>query len=145
MTKASGIKPRGPIERGPTAHQVAANLRRLRLPLSMAQLAARAAELGRTLSIDSLSSMELGQRRVDVDDLMVLAQALRVSPLALLLPSPRRGATPVELTGTGTVTAAAAWAWAEGSHPLVVSANDPTGDAIRYRLDSRPAWARGQQ
>jgi transcriptional regulator with XRE-family HTH domain len=145
MTKRSGIKPRGPIERGPTAQQVAANLRRLRVPLSMAQLAARAAALGRTISIDSLSSIELGRRRVDVDDLMVLAQVLGVSPLALLLPCPDESSTAVELTGTGTVTAAAAWAWAEGSHPLVVSAADPAGDAIRYQLDSRPAWARGQQ
>jgi transcriptional regulator with XRE-family HTH domain len=145
MTKASGINPRGPIERGPTAHQVAANLRRLRVPLSMAQLVTRAAKLGRTISIDSLSSIELGRRRVDVDDLMVLAQALGVSPLALLLPCPDEPSASVELTGTGTVTAAAAWAWAEGSHPLVLSAADPAGDAIRYRLDSRPAWARGQQ
>jgi len=145
MTKASGIKSRGPIERGPTAQQVAANLRRLRVPLSMAQLVARAAELGRTISIDSLSSMELGRRRVDVDDLMVLAQVLGVSPLALLLPCSDGPTATVELTGSGSITAAAAWAWAEGSHPLVVSAADPAGDAIRYRLDSRPAWARGQQ
>jgi transcriptional regulator with XRE-family HTH domain len=144
---------------GPTARTVAGNVRRLRQArgISLRALSSQLANGGRALSADAINKIENGcasdadavtgrqVRRVDVDDLIALAGAFNVSPLALLLPWWVEPTTAVELTGTGTVTAAAAWAWAEGSHPLVVSAADPAGDAIRYRLDSRPAWARGQQ
>lgn len=91
----------------------------------------------------TISKIERGERRVDTDDLIALAIALRVSPLTLLLPWADTPGESAELTGSGPTTVAAAWAWADGRQPLAASATDPHGDAIRFQLDSRPAWARG--
>jgi 8-oxo-dGTP diphosphatase len=75
-----------------------------------------------------LSKTEQLDRRVDVDDLVVLAIALGVSPNVLLLPRLGVRALPVEgelAPGMAPVDAAAAWAWATGEKPL------PNGDTSR--------------
>jgi transcriptional regulator with XRE-family HTH domain len=52
--------------------------------LAQRQLAGRATVLGRPMSNTMLSRIERAQRRCDVDDLVVTAEALLVSPLVLL-------------------------------------------------------------
>lgn len=76
------------IEVGPVGRNVAENLLRLRTvrDLSTRQLSARLAELGRKIPASGITRMELGERRVDVDDLAVLAAALKVEPSQLMLP-----------------------------------------------------------
>lgn len=72
----------------PYAAMVAENVRVLRKErgLGLADLSARLAELGRPLSLKVLSKMELGDRGIDVDDLVALAGALDVTPERLLMP-----------------------------------------------------------
>ncbi|MFH9038961.1 helix-turn-helix domain-containing protein [Streptomyces sp. NPDC017966] len=128
---------------GPTGEQVRANVERVRESRGMTkkQLADRVSELGRPIPPLGISRIEAGTRRVDADDLVALAIALRVSPATLLLPwGPADGSATV--TAAGPVTAAEAWMWADGIRPLKVSEQDPHGDVQRYQLDSRPAWAR---
>ncbi|MER7799865.1 helix-turn-helix transcriptional regulator [Streptomyces parvulus] len=52
--------------------------------LGQRQLAARCTDLGRPMSNTMLSRIELAKRRCDIDDLVAIAEALQVSPLALL-------------------------------------------------------------
>ena len=52
--------------------------------LSQRELAARVTALGRPMSNTMLSRIELVKRRCDIDDLVAIAEALQVSPLALL-------------------------------------------------------------
>jgi len=69
----------------------------------------------------------MGCRRVDADDLVALALALDVSPLALLLPT-----EPSSLVLNGNRYAAERiWDWARGDQAL-------TGDALAFRRDSNP-------
>ncbi|WP_460075932.1 helix-turn-helix domain-containing protein [Streptomyces variabilis] len=130
---------------GPTGEQVRANVERLREARGMTkkQLADRVSELGRPIPPLGISRIEAGTRRVDADDLVALAVALKVSPTTLLMPWEAADAV-ATITAVGSVTAAEAWAWADGIRPLRVSSHDPSGDAQRYQLDSRPAWARDE-
>ncbi|GHJ40486.1 hypothetical protein Sm713_60950 [Streptomyces sp. TS71-3] len=52
--------------------------------LAQRELAARVTALGRPMSNTMLSRIERAQRRCDIDGLVALARALRVSPLDLL-------------------------------------------------------------
>lgn len=52
--------------------------------LSQRQLVGHVTELGHPMSNTMLSRIERAQRRCDVDDLVVIAEALLVSPLVLL-------------------------------------------------------------
>ncbi|UFQ20220.1 helix-turn-helix domain-containing protein [Streptomyces huasconensis] len=55
--------------------------------LTQRQLAERCTALGRPMTNNVVSRTERGRRRCDVDDLVAIANALGVSPLALLRPS----------------------------------------------------------
>lgn len=141
---------------GPTARTVADNVRRLREArgMSLRTLAVELKRLGRSLSADALNKIENGRtlesgaeppkqvRRVDMDDLMALAHALRVSPLTLLLPWPQREDDQVEITSIGEASARQAWDWALGLRPPRLSDSDPAGDLNRFLIDSLPPWAR---
>jgi transcriptional regulator with XRE-family HTH domain len=74
------------IDLGETGKRVKANLRRLREEndLSLHELSERLATLGRPILPSGLSKIEQGDRRVDVDDLVVLADALGTVPSGLL-------------------------------------------------------------
>lgn len=54
--------------------------------LSLRALAAETAKTGRGLSPDAINKIELGVRRIDVDDLFALAEALGTTPSQLLEP-----------------------------------------------------------
>ena len=74
------------IEQGPIGHQVAAQIRwqRERRNLSLQQLSERLTVVGRPILPSGISKIEQGARRVDVDDLVALADALGTAPGALL-------------------------------------------------------------
>ncbi|MFE6691343.1 helix-turn-helix domain-containing protein [Streptomyces sp. NPDC057743] len=78
-----------PVETGPAGIQAARNIEHLRLARahSQQQLAERCTALGRPLTNTAVSRTERARRRCDVDDLVVIATALRVAPASLLLVS----------------------------------------------------------
>ena len=130
------------VSRGPTAETVAANVRRLREArgLSLPGLSDRLAKIGRPILPSGLSKIELGERRVDVDDLMALAVALRVNPSAMLLPHTTGSDESYEITGAGGLPAHQVWDWADGKAPLF----DPDDDAtdLDFLLHARPPGRR---
>lgn len=69
------------LEIGPAGIRTARTIEILRTERG---LAARVTALGRPMTNTMLSRIERAQRRCDIDDLVALAQTLRVSPLALL-------------------------------------------------------------
>jgi hypothetical protein len=74
-----------------------------------------------------LRRIEAGDRRVDVDDLVALALALDVSPLALLLPTEASSLVPEG----DRYAAERIWDWARGHQAL-------TGDVLTFLRDSNP-------
>src|SRR3712207_6224827 len=102
--------------------RVAANVRALRdaRGMSVRELSTRMTELGHQVWPSAITKIEQGERRVDVDELVALAVALRVNPSRLLLSTTASDAE-VGLTATVAVPSWAAWQWADGSSPL------PTG------------------
>jgi len=99
--------------------QVARNVQQLRKRRGMTvrDLSARLAELGRPILPSGITKIEQGGRRVDADDLVALAVALGVNPNALLLPA-GEPATTVHLTETLAVPWSRAWRWVTGEAPL---------------------------
>jgi hypothetical protein len=119
---------------GPTGRTVSANVIRLRAvqDLTSKELAYRTPadhQLDRSIVL----KIERGERRVDVDDLIALSIAFDVSPLALLLPSPRTPGEVVHVTGA-SATAAKFWGWALAQTPLT------NRDRRAYLAQSIPFW-----
>ncbi len=71
---------------GPTGHTVRANVSKFRKlrGLTLRELAERLEQGGRKMAHNTISEIERGARRVDVDDLTALAAALDVAPVDLL-------------------------------------------------------------
>lgn len=71
---------------GPAGREVAAAVARLRAErgITQAQLSDRVTAAGRPLGRQTIAEIEILRRRVDVDDLAVLAAALGTSPEALM-------------------------------------------------------------
>lgn len=118
-------------------------------PLTLAALSERTRELGRVLSASALSEIQTGARRVDVDDLMVLAAAMDVSPHMLLLPHLRPAMSAVDASGLGTAPALGLWNWVRDGLPVESAKTDslPTGDEdwrTGSTLDPHVPWTLGQ-
>lgn len=103
--------------------------------LGYAELSRKLAEMGRDIPPLGLRRIEAGERRVDVDDLVALALALDVSPLALLLPAD----TSSLVAGRPPWDVESIWLWASGSRALP---GDP--DGLIFLRDSNPLtdWSR---
>lgn len=72
-----------------TAEQLLARsirFHRDRLRLTALQLSERIAEIGGSVSRQAISKIELAERDVRIDELMLIARALKMSPLLLLFP-----------------------------------------------------------
>jgi hypothetical protein len=110
--------------------------------MSTGRLSEQLAQLGRPIPPSGITKIEKHVRRVDADDLVALALALNVSPVALLLPAVGGATDSCDLTDEVSLPAADAWAWADGLSPHSLSDADPGGDVQRFRLDSRPPYAR---
>jgi transcriptional regulator with XRE-family HTH domain len=113
---------------GSTGENVRKNIRQLRdkKGISGPDLSAKLDALGRPIPPLGIHRIESGSRRVDVDDLVAIALALNVSPLALLLPTE---AAPLLPSGE-QYSAERIWDWATGRHPLM--ATDDVVEFIRY-------------
>jgi transcriptional regulator with XRE-family HTH domain len=74
------------IELGPAGHAVAANIHRIRelVGMTLQDVSDRLTQLGRPIARSGLSKIEAGHRRVDVDDLVAIANALGVTADRLL-------------------------------------------------------------
>ena len=87
------------VELGEVGHTVKAQVRRLREQrgLSLQALSERLQTVGRPILPSGLSKIEAGDRRVDVDDLVALAEALGTVPDDLLTPNAApKGVEPAE-------------------------------------------------
>ena len=105
---------------GPVGEQVVRNVEELREArgLSLRDLSKILGNLGRPILPSMLQALSKGGRRVDADDLVALAIALRVNPDALLLPRDADWQDPVDLTPEVSQPAWIAWEWADGRMPL---------------------------
>lgn len=104
------------IEPGPLAQQAARSIRRIREArrITYSELAERLAAAGRPIPVLGLSRMEQGDRRIDVDDLSAIAQALRVPPIWLLFPLGQPDEIDIELAPGVRVPMEPALAWFAG-------------------------------
>ncbi|MBF6358380.1 helix-turn-helix domain-containing protein [Nocardia higoensis] len=123
------------VEIGPIGHAVRENLVRLRADqgLTLRALADLLTPTGQPLSHNAISEIERGARRVDVDDLVALALALQVSPLALLLPHENSEVSP----GGEVYPQQRIWNWALGLDPLPGMSRDPLS-MLRFVKHSNP-------
>ncbi|MCX4824894.1 helix-turn-helix domain-containing protein [Streptomyces sp. NBC_01142] len=121
---------------GPTGEQVKGNVERIRTARGMTKkdLSDRAGEFGRPIPPLGVSRIESGTRRVDADDLVALALALNVSPLALLLP-PEWSDVRIPLTPDFDLEARTAWLWAEGRAPASNYGVSPSAIAVEPDSD----------
>ncbi|MFA1551644.1 helix-turn-helix domain-containing protein [Actinomadura chokoriensis] len=123
---------------GPTGRFVAGNLARMRgtQGLSTTELSRRLKAAGRPISPTSITKIEKGTRRVDVDDLVALSVVLGVNPNALLFPD-AADASPIEVTAAERLnTAYEVWQWADGREPLRDD-DDPDEFHVRVRPRGR--------
>lgn len=140
------------IELGHTARTVASNVTRFRglRGYTLADLSARMTDVGRPLTVNTLSALENGTRRADVDDLVALAAALNVSPAALLMPpvseldTPDPSEQPVPTSAGNGVEAGALWLWLTADSPLdapqILERRDEVAVEV-WRRDQVPPWA----
>src|SRR5947207_8943095 len=101
---------------GPAGEVVAQNVRRIRegQRLTYVGLAERLTEAGRPIAVLGLRRIERGERRIDIDDLLALAVALRVAPVDLLVPNSARDDELYSVTPKRPITAAGARHWIAG-------------------------------
>ncbi|MBF6407469.1 helix-turn-helix domain-containing protein [Nocardia farcinica] len=136
------------VEIGPTGKTVAHNVARIRKAqgLTLRDVAGRLSATDRPLAHNTISEIERGARRADVDDLIALAVALNCSPLALLFP-PAIHEHVVTITAAGDRPAWEVWRWGAGERALLVDSlmdsNAPRGQrgaaaSEQYRLNSDP-------
>lgn len=126
---------------GPTGQRVAENVWKLRADrgLTKTELAQMVTNLGRPMTLDVITKLEAGQRRVDTDDLMALALALRCTVNRLLLPAQADHGTKVPLTPLVTSPSAwRAWSWACGETPSPGVGLVPWEDYIKFPSENKP-------
>jgi Helix-turn-helix len=92
---------------------------------------------------NTVSEIERGARRVDVDDLMALAAALNVSPATLLMPDTTREEWETAVDATGLpegATAQQLWEWLTGASSMHISA-DNAAERFKWLIGVRPPGA----
>ncbi|MCX2929274.1 helix-turn-helix transcriptional regulator [Mycobacterium sp. CVI_P3] len=131
---------------GPTALTVADNVRRLRERHGMnyTQLSQRLQSAANwSINAVGIRRIESGDRRVTADDLMALAVALRVSPIALLMPNTEMKGAEVHVTGLPrTFTAEQVWEWLRASEQGYFPVEFESPQAFLTR--SWPTWFQEQ-
>jgi len=120
---------------------VQANIKRLRKAqgLTLRDLSDRLEQMARSMSHNTISEIERGARRVDVDDLMVIAAALGVSPITLLIPA-TTGPDEEIRTTAGAVAAGRLWRWLIAETPLT---GDTASEVFAFIARSVPDFALG--
>ena len=137
-----------PLELGPTGRIVATNVARFRglRGLRLAGLSERMTEVGRPMSVTTLSAIENGDRRADVDDLVAISAALNVSPAAMLMPPvtdpyDTAGAT---VSSICSPEAGPLWDWLTATAPLEASLLADERDDVAaevWRREQVPPWS----
>lgn len=129
------------VVRDLTAETVSANVARLRERdnLTLRALSRKLEIAGRPLGHTAIDQIEKGKRRVDVDDLLALAVAFGVSPVALLMPAIDNVQPDEVVSATavpGPVTAEHLWGWLTAAYPM--------GDVSLFAFAERswPRWVR---
>lgn len=79
-------KPAAAIGTAGTSVAAKARMLRCKRGLSLRALSIETAKTDRKLSADAINKIELGIRRIDIDDLFTLAAALGVTPAQMLEP-----------------------------------------------------------
>jgi len=127
-------------EVGPSGRRVADNLESIREQrrLSQDELAALTGRLGRPMTRQIVSKTEIGDRRVDVDDLVAFAVALDTTPNRLLLTAGAIEGETVELVPGMSVSQLDAWRWASGEQPLDICADHAASHQLRFVQESMP-------
>ncbi|MCH9732731.1 MAG: helix-turn-helix domain-containing protein [Actinomycetia bacterium] len=121
--------PKRSVEIGLTGETVRANVKRLRRTqgLTLRDLSDRMKRVDRPMGHSTISEIERGARRVDVDDLMALAVALGVWPATLLMPEitdEEWPVAPIDATGfSNGIAARHLWAFLKAS-------SAPPGDGL---------------
>ncbi|MCD5419302.1 helix-turn-helix domain-containing protein [Rhodococcus pyridinivorans] len=129
------------IELGPTGRTVATNIAAIRTHqnLTWTDVSRRLQERGREIPPVGIKRIEAMERRVDVDDLVAIAAALEVAPVALLMPRTRERDERSMITGeTETHTNEELWHWFTGQLPLHTE-SEPVD--IFWIGRSRPLWS----
>lgn len=118
---------------GAIGEQVRKNVKGLREAqgLSTTDLSKRMEQQGRPISPTGITKVEMGDRRVDVGDLVALALALKVTPNRLLLPTDEDVKDFPIMKGV-TAPEESLWAWAQAQRALYIEV-----DQIREMLDRR--------
>lgn len=126
---------------GPTGEAVRANIIRIRegQNLSYAEVTRRLTEAGRAIPELGLRNIERGQRKVDVDELVALAQVLGVAPITLLMPYTEQSTDSVHLTGSRGVTSARLWEWLTAATPLD-GHPETSAELWEWLMRCRPLW-----
>jgi transcriptional regulator with XRE-family HTH domain len=106
--------------------------------LTYVELSGRLTDVGRPIPVLGLRRIERGERRVDVDDLLALATALRVAPIDLLVPAVLADGEAYDVGPGMTTTAGRARDWLCGTGFL----KDPDSpaefaEAIRFMPKTR--------
>lgn len=137
-----------PLELGPTGRIVATNLARFRglRGLRLAGLSERMTAVGRSMSVTTLSAIENGDRRCDVDDLVAIAAALNVSPAAMLMPpvTDPYDAAGATVSPLGAPEAGPLWDWLTAQAPLDAPLLDEERDDVAaemWRREQVPQWS----
>jgi transcriptional regulator with XRE-family HTH domain len=131
------------VPRGPISAYVVENVKRLRADRhwSLAELSEQMGRVGRPMLSSGLHRLEQGKRRIDCDDLVALAAAFGVSPIALLLPAD--GMSEITLTDSLSADARAAWDWMRARRPLAIPEDEDEDFAvISFLRDSLPRTMR---
>ncbi|MFC7962699.1 helix-turn-helix domain-containing protein [Rhodococcoides kroppenstedtii] len=125
------------VEIGPTGDVVRANIASVRRErgYTLRQLSDRFGEIGRPMSNSSISQIETGSRRVDVDDLVAFAVALDVSPNALLMPQHYDANRLIDAAGAPQVSAGLFWYFLDGMRSL-------TTQSVDFVVRSQPPFLR---
>ncbi len=85
-----------------------------------------------------ISKTETGERRIDIDDLVALAIALRSTPSRILLTAGAAETELVELMPEVSVSELDAWMWATGEKPLPKGCDAPS---LQMAIeDDRERW-----
>ena len=132
------------IQTGPTSDTVRERITtvRKRQGLSIVELSKRLAAAGRPFGLSTLSEIESGRRRVDVDDLMAFAVALDVSPVTLLSPMAELPDEPVTFTGAPVgVTVKTMRAWLRGQHSLDSTRDEYSNTELEWVIRSNPGMS----
>ncbi|MCZ4077288.1 helix-turn-helix transcriptional regulator [Rhodococcus sp. H36-A4] len=127
------------ITLGPTGETVRENIARIRRErnLTLRSLSERLTEVGRPISNSSISQVETGSRRVDVDDLLAFAVALDVSPNMLLMPAHYDSNREIAVTGMAGVRAGLFWYFLDGMRSL-------TAQSLDFAVRSQPPFLQPQ-